>query len=137
MRGPFGSVTAIAAGEYHTCAIVNGTAWCWGRDAEGELGSCSAPVCDGEPWSCVPIQVCGLTSGVTAIVADCAIVNGAAWCWSGNSVPVPVSGTAIAVGGSTCAVVNCNLECWGDNSYGQLGNNSTTNSNVPVAVLSL
>jgi alpha-tubulin suppressor-like RCC1 family protein len=24
--------------------------------------------------------------------------------------------------------------CWGDNTYGELGNNSTMNSNVPVAV---
>ena len=40
--------------------------------------------------------------------------------------------------GHTCAVVNANsIECWGDNSYGQLGNNSTIESNVAVPVTGL
>ena len=53
----------------------------------------------------------GLTSGVTAISAGgahvCAIVNGAAMCWGSNT------------------------------TYGQLGNNSLTNSDVPVQVTGL
>ncbi len=53
------------------------------------------------------MQVPGLTSGVTAIA------NGAA---------------------HTCAVVNGSAYCWGNNGYGQLGNNSTIISLVPVPV---
>ena len=44
--------------------------------------------------------------------------------------------TAIAVGGSnTCALLTGGtVQCWGDNSYGQLGNNSTNLSKLPVSV---
>ncbi|MGA8539971.1 MAG: hypothetical protein WB566_10755 [Terriglobales bacterium] len=88
----------------------------------------------------------------------CALLaNGTVECWGSNSfgelgngsttnsdVPVAVSGlsgvTAIAVGGDhhTCAVLaGGTVECWGYNGEGQLGNNSTTSSLVPVAVSNL
>jgi alpha-tubulin suppressor-like RCC1 family protein len=46
---------------------------------------------------------------------------------------------AIAAGDfHTCVVtVAGGASCWGGNGGGQLGNNSTTNSNVPVAVQAL
>jgi len=35
----------------------------------------------------------------------------------------------------TCVVLNDGtLQCWGDNSYGELGNGTTTDSSVPVTV---
>ena len=46
--------------------------------------------------------------------------------------------TAVAAGYQhTCAVVNGGVQCWGANIYGELGNNSTTESDVPVQVLGL
>jgi alpha-tubulin suppressor-like RCC1 family protein len=46
--------------------------------------------------------------------------------------------TQISAGGSTgfaCAVSSAGAAyCWGDNTYGELGNTSTTQSLVPVAV---
>ena len=59
-----------------------------------------------------------------------------------SSNPVEVSGlshvTAIAVGdGHTCAVVSGAVKCWGGNSFGELGNDSTTDSAVPVVVKGL
>ncbi len=55
-------------------------------------------------------------------------------------LPVQVSGitdaVAVAAGsGQSCAVLTSGtVRCWGNNNQGQLGNNSTTDSLVPVTV---
>ena len=134
---------AVGGQAHYACAAVNGGAQCWGDNAWGELGNNSTT------GSSVPVQVTGLTSGVTAIATgafhSCALVNGGVECWGWNnsgqlgnnstansSVPVQVSGLtsgveAIAAGYmSTCAIVNGGAQCWGDNGWGELGNSSTT-----------
>ncbi|MCM2278217.1 MAG: hypothetical protein NDJ89_09095 [Oligoflexia bacterium] len=145
-------VTAIDAGQFHTCMIQNGSAYCWGQGGSGRLGNNSGVD------SSVPVQVQGLTSGVTAISAggnhSCAVMNGGAYCWGLNTsgqlgtgtftssvIPVPVSGLSsgvkdISAGIShSCATLtDGSVKCWGANSYGQLGDGTTTMSLSPVAV---
>ncbi len=153
---PAGSgVQAIATGDYHSCAIVNGSAQCWGNNSSrGDLGNNSTA------QSNVPVQVLGLTAGVDFLGLgtnlSCAIADGSAKCWGWNSngqlgnnsvsdslVPMQVLGltggaTAIAAGAySACAIVNGAVKCWGSNSNGYLGDNTVTERHVPVQVVGL
>jgi alpha-tubulin suppressor-like RCC1 family protein len=126
---------------------------CWGENNYGQLGN---NVTLNSPR---PVDVLGLSSGVAAISAGmlhtCALTSaGAVLCWGsgasgelGNNsttdsyVPVAVAGlssgvVAISAGGAhTCALTSAgSVLCWGQNNSGQLGNNSTTNSLIPVEV---
>ena len=74
------NVTAIAAGDTHSCAIQNGAVKCWGEDRYDQLG-------DGNQrtWSHDrPVQVHGLSVGVTEIALGyshiCAIQRGIVKC---------------------------------------------------------
>jgi alpha-tubulin suppressor-like RCC1 family protein len=145
-------VANVAAGDNHTCAVVNGGLKCWGDNETGQLGDNTTAIRHS------PVQVAGLTSGVTAVTAGtlftCALVNGGVQCWGRNNwgqlgdnlaeasslVPVQVVGltsgvTAVAAGfGDACALVNGGVQCWGYNNDGELGDNSTIESHVPVQV---
>ena len=141
---------AVVAGGYettapaHTCGLTSdGAAYCWGND--GNLGndstsSSSTPVAVSGGLSfrvlvAFEIQTCGLTSA------------GAAYCWgdpendqSFASTPSPYAVglrfIALAAGGAHDCGLTLGGEayCWGLNSDGQLGNGSTANSFIPVAV---
>lgn len=101
------TVIAQAAGALHSVALCSdGTVAAWGRGYEGQLGNNTANN------SSVPVAV--NTSGVLAGKTVIAVAAGNA-----HSLALCSDGT---------------LAAWGDNSRGQLGNNSTTSSTVPVAV---
>lgn len=154
-------VTAISVGGASACALLSdGTIRCWGDGQSGELG-------DGTfTSSLVPVGMNGL-SNVTAIAAsdfpNCALLsNGTVRCWGYNAsgalgngdntdlssnVPVVVSGLggvgglsavlAISSGdGFACALLSGgSIVCWGFG--GQLGDGTSTQSSVPVAVKGL
>ena len=105
------TVTSIATGHFHTCAVADGRAYCWGDRDYGQLGTNRPTGSIGDrDISRVPVAV---GSGVLA----------------GKTV------TAVtAAGGFSCAVADGQAYCWGRNDSGQLGNNSTKKSRVPVAV---
>jgi len=115
-------VAAIATGSGHDCALLtDGTVACWGDNSAGELGAGTTTgprTCfDGAPCSATPVAVPGL-SGVIAIAAG---------------------------GAQTCALLACGtVDCWGDNTFGELGDGTSTGpqrcgeelacSTAPVAV---
>jgi alpha-tubulin suppressor-like RCC1 family protein len=136
-----GAAVAITAGGEHTCALLDsGAVRCWGFDMLGQLGNTSIA-----PWTTLPDDVVGATSGVTAIAAGagntCAIAGGALRCWGtdrfgqlgdgapgvNQGAPVDVVGiagaTAIAVGTDhACVALDTGeVRCWGSNAAGQLG----------------
>ena len=99
-----------------------------------------------------PVAVATTDNGACAIRVD-----GTVWCWGGSlygemgpavavgayaDTPVQVTGLSgaklIAAGRyHVCAATSVGVYCWGYNGYGQLGNNTTTNSATPVLIYGL
>lgn len=156
------NVTAIAAGQKHTCALLaDKTVKCWGDGEVGSLGHGEPPINQGNNTfadKLEPTPVAGLT-GVAAISLgrnhSCALlVDKTVRCWGYNyfgqlgdetnnwvNQPVPVTrlSDAIAISAGdyhTCAVLeDTSAKCWGANTYGQVGDDTKTNRNTPVDVL--
>ena len=148
-------IAMIAGG--HSCALdSSGALKCWGRNNYGQLG-------DGTTIERhTPVDVVGLDSGVKTVSGggtnSCAVnSSGAVKCWGYNFngqlgdgttidrlAPVDVSGlnsgiSAVSVGLSYgCALTDSGgVKCWGYNLLGELGDGTTTSSNVPVDVSGL
>lgn len=80
-----GEWLSVAAGEEHTCGVrSDGSLWCWGDDAQGQLGD-GQSLPEGAP---VAVGASGTRwQTVTAGSAHtCAVASdGTPWCWGGNS----------------------------------------------------
>lgn len=143
--------SAVAAGQYHTCAIVTGAAMCWGGNVSGQLGRETRTLSEA-----LAQNVTTLSSGTLAIDAGafhtCAVAAGNVLkCWGDNQkgqlgnagAPDGLSGlgsatTAIAAGElHSCSVTAGAAKCWGANNAGQLGNGLYADSPGPVTVIGL
>ncbi|MGH3156425.1 MAG: RCC1 domain-containing protein, partial [Streptosporangiaceae bacterium] len=99
------SISRAAAGDGFSLAATSaGQALAWGDDSAGELGHGSTTSSD------VPVPV-SLPSGTTVTQVAAGMENFA---------------LALTSAGQVLA--------WGDNTFGELGNGSTTDSDIPVAV---
>jgi len=151
-----GATQVTAEGSYACAILSNGSVSCWGYNGQGNLG-------DGTTTNrYIPTQVSGLTSGVSQIIARsytaCALLTtGSLKCWGSNNhgqvgdgtttdqyTPTQVAGLtsgveSISVGSYfACALLTAGLvKCWGENTFGKLGDQSTTDRNTPVDVVGL
>ena len=151
-------VAVSAAGLYHSLALCSdGTIAAWGRNAEGQLGNNSTTD------SSVPVLVTqsGVLAGKTVVAVSAGSLHRLALCSDGtiaawgdqlsngtttsSSVPVLVTQSGVLAGKTVVAVSAGGLHslalcsdgtiaAWGDNFNHQLGNNSNTDSSVPVLV---
>lgn len=155
-------VTGIAAGASHSLALLSdGTVVAWGLNSNGQLGNNSTtqslvPVAVNLSAALAGKAVSSIAAGAAHSLA--LLTNGTAAAWGQNAngqlgngsntqsnVPVAVNVAGVLSGKSVASIVaggNHNLAlcsdhtlvAWGLNSDGQLGNSSTTSSNVPVWV---
>jgi alpha-tubulin suppressor-like RCC1 family protein len=148
------SFASITAGGFHACGLTNlGEAYCWGRNDFGQSGDGTS--IDQNIPTAVSQTGISFTNITAGIYHTCGLTStGLAYCWgkndygqSGDStstelyVPTAVtqtgiSFTSITAGGfHTCGLTSTGLAyCWGKNSDGQLGDDTTTDRNIPTAV---
>jgi|GEM_PF-3085898 len=138
----------------YACALSGGSLYCW-----GDSGSSGIVV-----NSVSPIQIGGTLGGhhVDAFSLDdssaCAIADGAVSCWGDNThgelgnnstissadpVAVDISGLPIGsavssitlLSSSPCIIAAAQPYCWGDNTYGNVGNGTTTDVLLPTSLV--
>lgn len=153
------TVTIIASGVYHTCAVASGQMYCWGNNGYGQIGN-NTTAMQASPAAVTTSGVLGgknISSVTVGYYHTCAVASGQVYCWGyngfgsvGNSSSVDVSApvavdtsgflygkTVTAIGRGdyhTCAVASGQIFCWGWNNNSQLGSTVSGQSSVPVPV---
>ncbi len=157
----------VAAGNSHTLAILtDGTVWAWGSNSKGQLGHHSLAAQNTTPWQVMisPSTPTYITNGVSVSggvdFAMALTSAGTVYTWGDNSLGqlglgsgatstktvatlIPTSTlsgvTAIASGANHGMALKSDgtVWTWGDNTFGQLGNGTTTASPAPVQVSGL
>lgn len=136
----------LALGSDHSCALRDGSVYCWGQNGFGELGGTGWP-------TPVALPVPTVSLGSRAYTTCAAGNDGSVRCWGLNDngqtgsnavggtrpTPVLVQGMdgavqVIAGRGHACARrANGTVRCWGSNSSGQLGDGTMTSRATAVS----
>ena len=137
----------------HTCALTTtGAAYCWGYNANGQLGNNTTGTITATPVRTVGGIVFAALSVSKVEDVTCGLsTTGAAYCWGQNDkgqlgdgtttrrlVPTPVAGRlqfrSLAVGtGHSCAVAASGTAyCWGSSPNGAFGDGSTGTRLTPM-----
>jgi alpha-tubulin suppressor-like RCC1 family protein len=144
----------LAAGSNHTCALLSESQVlkCWGQNKNGQLGNGTKVDSAGAVYveGVEGLRFASLTAGDRHTCAS--TLNGNVLCWGFNqygqlgdgtneisTLPVEVLNIdkeiAVVTAGfyHTCGLTFDGIvNCWGDNTYGQLGDGSTTQQWTPV-----
>ena len=153
-----GQALGVANGDRHTCAVVDGGAWCWGAGGSWQLGNGNTSN------ESRPVQAQGLQSGVASVASgaehSCAVVatpSPALACWGSNSAGQAAGGdnsaltvqrpTGVTLAGVAPSAVTagnahtCVLDgpsgavtCFGANDASQLSGPATARGVVQVAL---
>jgi alpha-tubulin suppressor-like RCC1 family protein len=148
-------ITYLDAGANNTCAVANGTAYCWGSNEDDTFldGSYENVL---TPMAITSGSISGKTITSVQFGEDtgCALASDqTAHCWGANwwgefgngtttagldTIQISLTGvTALSIGGgasSVCAISSTGLSCWGKNSAGNLGNGTLVDALSPTAV---
>lgn len=148
---PLRQVATIAAGRYHTCAVLdNGMGLCWGYNYSGQLGN------EKTDDSSSPVKTTFSPASEMGTGQDHSCgrdTDGTVACWGygyygqlGNGatdnslqpVKPQISAAARTIGlgySHSCAVLNTSnsiVECWGYNGFGQIGDGTYEQQNLPI-----
>lgn len=149
--------SAVTCGQYHTCALINGLTFCWGKNDFGQLGdgNTSNPIASPQE---VAIATASAIASEPSGRTTCAIVNNGAEldCWGdgGNGqivfgqggnypTPRPISGfpppgetvqSVAPSAGNICGISQARPFCWGSNNHGESGQPIGQPVNNPTAL---
>jgi alpha-tubulin suppressor-like RCC1 family protein len=141
-------VQHLAVGGDHTCAILSDASmWCWGANANGQVGI--------DPATTSPVRtpqhvLDGVASAALGDDVTCAVKSDqSVWCWGIDAegelgdglgvdrfTPMPISGlvaSQVSCGDKHCCalVAGGHYSCWGYNNDGELGDTTVTTKTTP------